>query len=166
MNKVIEKIEIDKEILSTMPKNNKKNLLKYIDKINELKEEYNLLSEELYNDMNKRYKKIISVKQNPIIKENSIAISEIEELLEIIDTVKTSYEKIGMDKIIYKLGRFYKENLENINIEILNFLNKFNSIGIKLTCEDFDYSLYVYEYMKVFFQNIEDINSKEIKEKF
>ena len=32
MSKLLEKIETDKEILSTMPKNNKKNIAKYIQK--------------------------------------------------------------------------------------------------------------------------------------
>ena len=33
MSKLLEKIETDKEILSTMPKNNKKNIAKYIQKV-------------------------------------------------------------------------------------------------------------------------------------
>ena len=40
MSKLLEKIEADKEILSTMPKNNKKNIAKYIQKVQELKKEY------------------------------------------------------------------------------------------------------------------------------
>ena len=40
MSKLLEKIETDKEILSTMPKNNKKNIAKYIQKVQELKKEY------------------------------------------------------------------------------------------------------------------------------
>ena len=36
MSKLLEKIEADKEILSTMPKNNKKNIAKYIQKVQEL----------------------------------------------------------------------------------------------------------------------------------
>ena len=40
MNKILEKIDMDKEVLSAMPKNNKKNISKYIQYVQELKKEY------------------------------------------------------------------------------------------------------------------------------
>ena len=48
MSKLLEKIEADKEILSTMPKNNKKNIAKYIQKVQELKKEYETEKEKTY----------------------------------------------------------------------------------------------------------------------
>ena len=39
-NEILENIESIKEILSTMPKNNEKNIEKYSEKIEELKQEY------------------------------------------------------------------------------------------------------------------------------
>ena len=56
MNKILEKIETDKEVLSTIPRNNKKNIAKYIQALQELQEEYNNVSQEVYDELNKRYK--------------------------------------------------------------------------------------------------------------
>lgn len=168
MNKLLEKIESDKEILSAMPKNNKKNIAKYVQTIKDLKEEYKSAQIEVWDEMQKRYNKIISVKENKKIEIQKSEMQELENLLEIIDTTKTSYEKMGLDKRIYKLGKFYKENLESINTEILACINKFKEVGVELTQEDFNYSIYVNEYMGVFFKEItnENINSDEVKEKF
>lgn len=166
MNKILEKMETDKEVLSTMPKNNKKNISKYIVQVQELKQEYEEQEKAVYDEMNKRYKKIISVKKNPDLQTERTEIDEIRNLLDIISTTKTAYEKMGIDKRIYKLGRFYKENLENINLEILECIKKFKEVGIELTANDFSYSIYVNEYMEIFFKEIKNINSETVKNKF
>ena len=166
MNKILEKIETDKEVLSTMPRNNKKNIAKYIQSIQELQEEYKNVSSEIYNELNKRYKKILAVKTKKDIEEEKVETEEISNLLDVIGTVKTPYEKMGLDKRIYKLGRFYKENLESINEEIFECINKFKEVGINLTEDDFEYSIYVNEYMQTFFKEINDINSEVVKNKF
>ena len=40
MDKILEKIETDRELLSTMPKNNKKNIANYLNTLQILKKEY------------------------------------------------------------------------------------------------------------------------------
>ena len=40
MKKTVEKIEVEKEVLSTLPKNNEKDEKKYLEKIKELEKEY------------------------------------------------------------------------------------------------------------------------------
>lgn len=166
MSKFLEKIDMDKEILSTMPRNNKKNIAKYIQKVQELKQEYQVVKNNIYDEMNKRYKKIMSVSKNKEIEQEEKEIEEIRNLLEIIETTKTSYEKMGLDKRIFKLERFYKENLDIINLEILESINKFKEVGVELTSEDFNYSIYVNEYMQVFFDEMQNVNSDIIKNKF
>ena len=73
---------------------------------------------------------------------------------------------MGLDKRIYKLGKFYKENLESINKEIFACINEFENVGIKLTEKDFDYSVYVNDYMKTFFEERNNITSDTLKNKF
>lgn len=63
MNKILEKIETDKEVLSTMPQNNKKNIAKYVKYVQELKQGYEQIATDVYEEMKKRYKKITSVKK-------------------------------------------------------------------------------------------------------
>ena len=166
MNKILEKIETDKEVLSTIPRNNKKNIAKYIQALQELQEEYNNVSQEVYDELNKRYKKILSVKTKRDIEEERAEIEEVSNLLDVIGTIKTPYEKMGLDKRIYRLGRFYKENLESINKEILECINKFKKVGINLSADNFEYSIYVNEYMHTFFNELNDINSEVVKNKF
>lgn len=54
MNKILEKIETDKEVLSTMPTNNKKNIAHYIETVKELSEEYEKSKQEIFNELDKR----------------------------------------------------------------------------------------------------------------
>lgn len=141
MSKLLEKIEADKEILSTMPKNNKKNIAKYIQKVQELKKEYEIEKEKTYKEISKNYKKIVEITENTEIAKLKSELEEISTFLQLIDEIQTSYEKMGLDKKIYKLNRFYKENLESVNSEILSCINKFAETGIALTKDDFDYSI-------------------------
>lgn len=166
MSELLEKIEASKEILSTMPKNNKKNIAKYIQKVQELKKEYEVEKEETYKEISKNYKKIVELKLNTEIEKLKSELEEIETFLQLLDEVQTSYEKMEMDKKIYKLNRFYKENLESVNAEILSCINKFAETGVNLTKDDFNYSIYAHEYMETFFKEINDINSDVLKAKF
>lgn len=166
MEEIIKKIEAEKEVLSTMPRNNKKNIQKYVQKIQELKNEYQEAEDKIFIEIKKVYKNITSVEENPKINKKSAEIEELSKFLEILDTAQTSYEKMGLDKRIYKLGKFYKENLESINKEIFACINEFENVGIKLTEKDFDYSVYVNDYMKTFFEERNNITSDTLKNKF
>ena len=75
---------------------------------------------------------------------------------------------MGLDRTIFTISRYYKENLENINEQIQSCIDKFSKVGIQVSLDDFDYSLYVKDYMKIFFQELEkgNVNSERLKEKF
>ena len=75
---------------------------------------------------------------------------------------------MGLDRSIFTISRYYKENFESINEQIQVCIDKFSKVGIALSLEDFNYSIYVKDYMKTFFQELEkgDIHSEKIKEKF
>lgn len=165
---ILEKIDVEKEILTTMPKNNEKNANKYLEKIEELKKEYTELQNQISEVLHKRYNKATKVESTTEAEKLDIRLNTIEKSLYLLSDEKTSYEKMGLDKIIYKIGRYYKENLENINEQISKAISKFDEVGIKLDLSDFDYSIYVKEYMKVFFEEKKrgDINSSRVKAKF
>ncbi len=57
MKNILDKIEVEKEVLSTMPKNNKKNVDKYLEKILQLRKEYETYQEKIESIFKKRYKK-------------------------------------------------------------------------------------------------------------
>lgn len=165
---MLEKIETSKEILSTMPQNNEKNQEKYKEAVRKIKDEYMIYKEILLKEMIKRYKKEISIKENIDIENDETRMEEIKNIYYLLNPLKTSYEKMNLDKSIYRLTKFYKENLESVNEEILNAIQKFEDCNIKLTVDDFEYTPYVKEYMNVFFSELkkENINSQKIKNKF
>ena len=151
-NEIIEKIEAEKEILATMPKNNKKNIAKYLEKIEQLKKEYTNLLDKSVREMKKRYDNTIDIKSNEEIEKNNAELERISKILVILNDAQTSYEKMGLDKIIYKIDKYYKGNLEDINELIDMAIKKFEEVGIILKLSDFNYSIYVSQYMEVFFE--------------
>lgn len=168
IKEILEKIEVEKEVLSTMPRNNAKNIDKYLEKVLQLKKEYEGHQEEIVKVFSKRYEKLTNIQSTNELENFDIRLNTIENTLYLLSDTKTSYEKMELDKIIYKIGRYYKENLENINQQIDEVITKFDNIGIKLDLEEFDYSIYVGQYMKVFFEEKRkgNINSGELKTTF
>ena len=167
-DEIIEKIEAEKEILKTMPKNNQKNIAKYLEKIEQLKKEYNNLLDKTVKEMQKRYEIAIDVQSDKEIEKKEVELDRISKILIILNDMQTSYEKMGLDKIIYKIDKYYKGNLEEINELIDLVIKKFEEVGITLKLADFNYSIFVEQYMKTFFEerNNGNVKSTKIKEKF
>lgn len=168
IEEIMDKIEATKEVLSTMPKNNLKNINVYEKKIEELKEEYEEYKKDVSNRLQKRYKNMQKKQSDKEIENIEKRLKTIDYILQLLDEEKTSYEKMELDKTIYTISKYYKENLENINEQIKICLNKFSKVGILLTLDDFDYSIYVKNYMKIFFQEFEkgNVNSDKMKQSF
>lgn len=165
---ILEKMVVEKEVLSTMPKNNAKNVDKYLEKILQLKKEYEGYQEEITKIFNDRYNNATDIESTNDIENLEIRLNTIKNTLYLLSDEKTSYEKMELDKIIYKIGRYYKENLENINQQIEEAINKFDNVGIELELSDFNYSIYVEQYMKIFFEEKAkgNINSSRLKQTF
>ena len=166
-DKINNQIEVDKEILSVLPKNNKKNLQAYKDKAGEIKKAYETYLEQIFLEIKRRAIRIKSFVQDEKIKELSEQIKAMEKI-DILDNNTTSFEKMELDKTLYILKRFYKNNLELVNDAIVECLEKFRKVGIPLTSEDFNFSVYTKEYMKVFLQDMKNgnTNSTRIKDTF
>lgn len=163
----LDKISVSKEILDNMPKNNKRNKEKFKKTLEDLKEEYFKIKEEIYNEIKNRYsKKMSDLKENKEILELKTSLDQIEYNLHILNSFKTPYEKMNLDENIWRLKRYYKDNLENVNKEILQCINSFKSVEINLKPSDFNYSKYTKEYMQVFFDEKDNLNSKKIKKAF
>ena len=162
-----DKIETDKEILSVMPKNTKKNTDIYLKRANEIKEEYQRYLDNNILEIKRRVNRINSIEINPEIEkaENNVKVLETVDLF---GDSNTSYEKMKLDEIIFVLRRFYKNNLEQVNNDIQECVKKFEEIGINLAPSDFNYSPFVREYMDKFFIAYEqnDVNSSIMKNTF
>lgn len=168
IEEIMDKIEASKEVLSTMPKNNLKNINIYQEKLEELEEEYKKYKKDISTRLQRRYQNATKKAPNKEIENIETRLKTISYILELLDEEKTSYEKMGLDRAIFTISRYYKENLENINEQIQSCIDKFSKVGIQVSLDDFDYSIYVKDYMKIFFQELEkgNVNSERLKEKF
>lgn len=168
IEEIMDKIEANKEVLSTMPKNNLKNINIYQEKLEELEEEYRRYKKDISNRLQRRYQNATRKTYNKEIENLETRLKTISFILDLLDEEKTSYEKMGLDRAIFTISRYYKENLENINEQIQSCIDKFSKVGIQISLDDFDYSIYVKDYMKIFFQELEkgNVNSERLKEKF
>ena len=143
ITEMLEKIDVEKQLLSLMPRNNDKNISKYLEKIHELTKEYTKYQNDVEKILKKRYEKATKVDKSSEVENLEIRLNTIEKTLYLLSENKTSYEKMDLDKIIYKIGKFYKGNLENINEQIEQYIKRFASVGINLELSHFNYSIYV-----------------------
>lgn len=168
LDSFISNINLNKEILGTMPKNNQRDVKKYIEKSTEILETAKKQQDIIIKEIKKRYEKISKTKPNIELEEAMQRLENNKGVLYLLNTVDTSYEKMDLDKALFNLNHYYSKKLEIVNNTILFCIKKFEEVGIKLELKDFDYSEYVKEYLKVFLCEMEkeEINSKKIKNKF
>lgn len=168
LDSFVSNINLNKEILSAMPKNNQRDIKKYISKATELLETAKKQQEIMNKEIEKRYKKISEFKENNEFDEIVQRLESSKGVLYLLNDMDTSYEKMDLDKALFNLNHYYSKKLEIVNNTILYCIKKFEEVGIKLELRDFNYSEYVNEYLKVFLCEMEkeEINSKKIKNKF
>lgn len=160
-------ISSNKDVLSVLPVNTKKNRSKYVEKVVELEETAQKLKNVIWNEIQNRYKKFLNVKENSEIAELSKTINEIENI-DLFNELNTPFEKLGLDKIIHSLSCFFEGDLNMVNNNIKLFFDKFREFGISLTKNDFNYSQYTKEYIGVFIEELSkgDLNSDKLKKTF
>ncbi|MBR6034185.1 MAG: hypothetical protein IKP28_05595 [Clostridia bacterium] len=167
IDKLNSQIDADKEVLSVLPKNNKKNVKAYQDKAEAIKQEYASFLNDVSAEIKRRNVKINSISLNPKIPELSTEIEEMEDI-RLVDNNATPFEKMKLDETLYILKRFYKNNLELVNNSILNCIEIFKKVGVELEAKDFNYSIYTKEYMETFLEETKkgDMNSQKVKDTF
>lgn len=161
LNFISEDIEAKTTLLSTMPVNTKLKKKKYNDKIEEMSETYMnyRISVKKYLDIKS---KSLDIKEdlNTNLEKVSKKVNELQHARFILNPMNTYFEKMGFDSLVYSISNYHEFNFNNLNDIINGFLDKFDLVGIKLTDKDFNYTTYVYQYMKAF---LEVRNSKEKK---
>ena len=165
--KLNSQIEVDKEVLSILPKNNKKNLNAYKEKCAEIKTVYANYFTEVTGEIKRRLLKLKSVEADFKIDELYQEMLNMQKIY-ILNPYVTSFEKMGLDELLYVLRRFYKNNLQSVDESIIRCLKKFREMGINLTENDFNYSFYTKEYIKALLKAEANgnINSSETKDTF
>ena len=165
---IIEKIGVKKEILSTLPVNNKKNKEKYVKVVEETFIEFEKIQDKILQEMKRRYAEIDKIEKKDNLSQIQKELNNISSILYLLNDINSSYEKMELDKRIHKLKYFYMNNLEEINSIILGAILKFKEVGIILTENDFLYSRYVKEYISLFIEGIKrkKLDLSAIQEKF
>lgn len=140
-------VETIKEVLSSMPVNNAKNLALYLDKVKEYKEEYSEYRDDVLKELKKRSAKYLAYKPSDrmeVIKKELLDYKDFG----LFNPINTPFEKMGFDTLLYSLTHYYKNDLTSVNNDIKEALEKFETAGITLTENDFVYSNYARKYIK------------------
>lgn len=156
-------VEVAKEVLSSMPINNAKNLNLYKAKVKEYKDEYSAYRDTVYREMKNRCNQYLSFKPSErvnLIKGELLGYKD----LGLFNPINTPFEKMGFDTLLYSLTHYYKNDLAAVNADIKEALSKFELVGITLTENDFVYSNYARKYMKELLVNDDLERMKDIFE--
>ncbi|MGN1338372.1 MAG: hypothetical protein ACI4WW_07860 [Candidatus Coprovivens sp.] len=155
-------VEVTKEVLSSMPINNAKNVASYKSKVAELKTEYSNYRDQLFREIKVRSEKYFSMKPNSRIETINKELEDYKDLY-LCNPVNTPYEKMGLDILLYNLTHFYKNDLESVNNDIKEIFSKFKLVGIELSANDFVYSPYAKKYIS---ELLKDDNIERMKDIF
>lgn len=164
LNEFKQNIEVQKEVLEALPKNNNKNKKIYTNKLEQIRKDYKEVNEIVLSEITKRKKRYESLELNPKIEKLSKKIVQIKKSLLLVNPYATSYEKSGLDKVLYELSHFYENDLDKVNKDIKSALNIFQNIGINLTSDNFMYSYYGNKYITKLLDEKE--NKNELKTYF
>ena len=162
---LLKEIEVEKEVLSTLPKNNKKNTDKYVDSVSKELKKYQDKLEAVKKEMLDRKEVIANKLPKEELKTDNKNIDTILGEYRWFSQYNTSYEKMDFDKILYTMSKD-KGTYESINKTIQILIDKYKEAGIILQSSDFAYSPIFYQYMKVFFENLNDLDNKNLSDAF
>ena len=157
----LKRIDEIKEVLSNMPQNNKKNKDKYLEYIREQLSIFYDLKDGTVDEIERRVKAIKGkVKSKGIdFSKSEEKIIELYQKLVVFDRWNTPYEKIDLDRIIFEINHYYKDNLDALNEDIRDAIECFKRVGVNLSVRDFIYSSYVNQYMSVILNQEEDVKA-------
>ena len=171
MKDLVENIEkqitTDKEVISVLPRNGIKAIKTLLKTISDMTEKYENLNEKLLKELESRYDELTTVEENKEIPQIEQEILKYDTAEKDTD-IRSSFEKMGLDRVIYNVNGYYKSNLERLNKELIFSVKQFERVGIKLTAEDFCISEYAKKYMEVLLREAYngDINSEAVKNQF
>lgn len=171
MKELVENIEkeidTDKEVITVLPRNGIKAIKTLLETIDNTKTKYSDFNQKILEEIENRYDKLTDVKENPEISKLEAEILKLDVAIKNTDT-RSSFEKMRLDKIVYNVNGYYKSNLERLNKELIECIKQFETVGIRITAEDFNISEYAKEYMATLIEEAYngEINSEKIKDAF
>ena len=171
MKELVESIEkqidTDKEVINVLPRNGIKAIKTLLETIGDMQKKYEQFNQTLLKDIEARYDELTSVEESADISKLEEEILKLDVAIKNTD-IRSSFEKMRLDKIVYNVNGYYKSNLERLNKELIDCVKQFEAVGIRITAKDFNISEYAQEYMEVLLQEAYngEINSERIKDTF
>ena len=171
MKELVESIEqqiaTDKEVITVLPRNGIKSIKTLLKTIEDTTKKYEQVNEMLLKDIEERFNVLTTVEENEEIPKLEQEILKLDVAIKNTDT-RSSFEKMRLDKIVYNVNGYYKSNLERLNRELVDAVKQFETVGIRISANDFNISEYSKEYMTVLLQEVYngEINSETIKDTF
>ena len=141
-----------KNVIDILPTNTKYNRKRKIDYILDEEKKDN----ERINFVKKEIESRINIFEE--LKPND-KINEIEKEIEKCNIINewnefnSAYEKMHLDYYLYQLHKYYKENLESVNICIKKIIDSFKKVDITINKEDFNFNKYALLYMEKVINN-------------
>ena len=158
INAEIEKVNSNLELL---PKNNKKNIEKYNEYVEECLSRFKPVFEACGTEIKNRYNETILKYRDLTFQETFPKIEY--STLKLSDVRVTSSEKMNLDYLFFKLENSLDSNLADENAILLQIFGLFKACGVELTDKDFQYSENVGLYIKALLSNdpnIQDVFNK------
>jgi len=163
-----EDIDAKKNMLSTMPINNKTNKAKYNDALEKVLKKY-----QGYKEGVEKYilAKAESFEVEDTKKDNSNLDNKVKRLLKVtkmLNPLNSYVEKLELDSLLFDLQHSSSFAFDKLNAKINKLIDKFELAGIELSEDDFKVTFYVHEYMRVFFKSrtSKNIDNEKLSEVF
>lgn len=155
LEEVNKRIEIINNLLPTFETDERKEIKKNNKLIEELTKELNQYKDLIYNELVTKKEESLPKEDTKNIKDNQDKINKLLENINLLSN-KNYLSKLELNKNIYDIEN--SDDLLEINEILKEITKKFNLINIKLTKEDFKYSITLYKYMDCFFENMNKEN--------
>ncbi len=156
-------MHLSDEVLNNLPINNKKNVEKFKREVDLEINNYEKKANEIVEELKRRVKSYSDLNYEESSSKEEV-LAKLKKALMYTNSLSSSYEKLGFDKIIYQLSHYENGDLIDNNRNILKAINIFKVINVPISINDFNYTDYVKEYVKMFFE--QNLTSAKIKSTF
>ena len=123
-------IESKTTFLDSQPVNTKTNIKKFNENVDTILEKYNSYKTSVKKYLDIKSETLCVPKENRDLDELEREVNDARYVLTILNPVNTFFEKLGFDKILYKLNHYSEYNFKSLNEIIEKFVSKFEEAGI------------------------------------
>ncbi|MDD3453240.1 MAG: hypothetical protein PHN42_03065 [Bacilli bacterium] len=131
---------------------NKQAILDRNDFVMNLIDKYEINLDIIKNQLNQRLTKLLPENKNNALDIINNKLILLRKVIKYNNKINDVEDKTGFNKIIYNMDNLINTDLREVNNTLLYVINKFNMASIKLTIQDFEYSIYTKKYMQSFLQ--------------